>query len=167
MKTIIRQLVSILIMGSSMAAYADGFNCLSQSGDLKIKIYHHVKSEGAVDSPARMILSNPSNNGGAKTIAVFNDAGGALGIAAESVILSSTTYVGLFDQSEIKTSTVSDAMVLGEKIANLQTIQITVDFRSGDSLVNGSVVEGLITLERKTGELIREEALCSRYSKAE
>lgn len=161
MKAIVIAIVAMM----TAQAHADGFTCLAESGELKIKVYNYVNAQDGTRVPARMVLSNPNLNAGERTLAVFNSDSGTLEVSQETSPLD-TTYVGKVDLRFAELSA-KEATVLGTRLADLATVSLAVDFKYGDNLAKGDQVEALITLAKRNGGVIREQAVCERYLKSE
>jgi hypothetical protein len=148
-------------------AHADGFSCTSESGNLKVTVYNNVNPNTGTRTPARMIVSNPNEAAGSKTAAVFNADSGTLTMGEnESAADTDKVYVGKVD---LRFSQISakDADLLGSRLADLASVSLAVDFKFGDNLAKGEEVDALITLEKRDGGIIKEQAQCERYLKGE
>ncbi len=166
MRTFILTIATLISTLSVATAKADGFTCVTEDGDLKVKLYNFVNADNGTRVPARMIVSSGNSNDGAKTLAVFNAESGNLEVAAESAASAGTIYVGKVDLrfSELNTK---EAMLLGTRLGDMTKLSLTVDFKYGDSLAGGEQAEALLTIESRNGIAVREPAICTRYKKVD
>ena len=159
-----KAIVAAVALIMAAQAHADGFVCTSESGQLNVTVYNHVNPNTGTRTPARMIVSDETAPDGDKTVAVFNADSGTLTLGDSTE--SNTVYVGKVD---LRFSQISakDANLLGERLADLATVSLAVGFKYGDNLAKGDEVEALITLEKRDGGTVKEQALCTRYLKGE
>lgn len=158
-----RQLfISTLISLVATASLADGFVCTTDAQDLRVSVYNKVNAEDGTRSPSKMIVSNPQISQGRKTIAKFSADAGTLATAnATSDLL---TYIGNVDL-RFNDSSRKGEYLLGTRLGQVSTITLEVDFRYGDNLFDGEETDGLVTLVKRNGEVVRQYVTCTRYLK--
>lgn len=138
-------------------AKADGFNCQTTDGALNVKIYNHTDAEAGTRVAAVMVLSDPSVQGGRKTIARFTDVNGVLDSR-------SSRYEGNVDL-RFNDSKRAGENILGTKLGELDVVIANIDFSYAAPVEAGEEVEGKLILVKRNGSRIRADLSCARYLK--
>ena len=149
-------IVTLAVLASGMVAKADGFVCTSQSG-LVIRVYNHLDASAGTRNGSMMIISEGGVSDGKHTIARFNDVKGTLSS-------SNVVYTGNVDLRFSDTS-LKGRNIGGTKLGFLDQIILTVDFSYAAPVADGQYVPGTLTLVKRNGEEIEEQANCARYLK--
>ena len=153
MKTLLITLAMIITTG---AAQADGFRCITDSG-LNIQVYNHTSAELGTRSGAMMVISDANVGLGNKTIASFS---------AEKKTLTSheLTYFAKVDLRVVESRRKGEN-IGGTKLGQLEQIILAVDFTYAQPMLSGERTAGLLTLVKRNGEELVEDATCTRYLK--
>lgn len=149
-------LVTLGTLILSLNAHADGFRCSTEEG-LNIKVFNHTDNNVGTRSVAKMIVSNDNVGFGNKTIATFSD--------AQSLVSSlKQTYVAKVD---LRYSTVGGKgeLIGGTRLGEVDLIILSVDFNYSRPVADGTIVPGWITLQKRNGQELIQEATCIRYLK--
>ncbi|MFN8791377.1 MAG: hypothetical protein ACK5Y2_07975 [Bdellovibrionales bacterium] len=152
MKTI----VMIALLATGLSAQASGFRCETASG-LNIQVYNHTNPNMGVRSGAIMVVSDSSVGLGNKTIAKFTDLKGTL---------SSNTlrYVGSVDLRMVESRRKGE-LIAGTKLGYVSELVLDIAFTYARPLRHGEKAEALLTVVKRNGDLIEDEAVCERYLK--
>lgn len=145
-------LIAVLVAGS--IASAEGFKCETESG-LAVKVYNHTM--GATRTAAVMIISDTLVGAGNKTIAKFTNVQGNLDS-------KSATYVANVDL-RFSDSSRKGELIAGTKLGELDTVVLDVDFSYAAPVAEGTEMAAELTLVKRNGQHIVEQAVCSRYLK--
>jgi hypothetical protein len=150
-------LVMAAVMASSSAAFADGFVCETRSQDLNVKVYNHTAPEYGTRNAAVMVVSDPSVSHGRKTIARFTSVNGRI------------TNKGAFYVADVdlryKDSKRKGELIGGTKLGELDKIVLDVDFSYSRPIANGEEVRGMLSLNKRNGQVIDLAVDCYRYLK--
>lgn len=146
----------IAVLGFAGIAHADGFVCTSESG-LVVRIYNHVHAEEGTRTAAVMTISDSSIGAGRKTIAKFTSVN-------ETLVSSNTVYTAKVDL-RFNDSGRKGELIGGTKLGQLAKIKMAVNFWYNQPIASGEEVYGRLTLEKRNGEKIGEDANCVRYLK--
>ena len=151
-------ITALVLLTSAAVAKADGFVCTSESG-LVVRVYNHVNAIDGTRTASQMIVSNQTIGVGSKTVASFS---------AEKGTLSSfeQTYIGKVDL-RVSESSRKGELVGGTKLGYLKFIILSVDFSYSQPLPHGTLLEGVLTLQKRSGEENIEAVTCARYLKHE
>lgn len=149
---IIALLISTLV---SVTAFADGFRC--ESLDLTVTAYNQVQPELGTRNAAVMVVSDPNVQSDRKTIAVFKRSNSTLKN-------SSASYTGKVDHRYTGLSRRGES-ILSTKLGQLAYIQLFVDFKYGENLLNGEEARGVLSLIKRDNSRIYHEMVCKRYLK--
>lgn len=150
-------IIAILAMGSSTAAFADGFTCTSVDGDLNVKVYNHTDASAGTRNASVMILSDATVQAGRKTIAKFD---------ADNTLLtnSAASYEANVDL-RYSDSNRAGENIGGTKLGQIDTIALDVDFTYARPVQSGDMLDGKLTITKRNGQEIRINMDCERYLK--
>lgn len=151
-----KNLLAALAMIVSQQALADGFLCQTVDGDLNIKIYNQTNPELGTRSAAIMVLSDPEVSFGNKTIA-------KLSAAATTLSNDGTAYRGVVDLRRLS----GGENIAGTKLQYVKYIDVEVEFSYSNPVAHGTVLRGLMTIEKRDGSEFTEKLVCKRYLKGE
>jgi hypothetical protein len=155
-----KSLIALMILiGSASIARADGFVCQTLHGDLQIQVYNHVRAEEGTRNAAVMILSDPRVSVSNRTIAVFRD-------THSNLYQEGATYTAKVDLRYNESGREGE-YVLGTRLGNLDTLELSVGFTYGDGLLDGDVVPGTLDFTKRDGTDGFAEVDCVRYLKGE
>jgi hypothetical protein len=140
---------------NSYAAFGDGFICHSMDMELGITVYNQVRRELGTRNAAVMILSDETVESPDKTIAVFRDS---------TLSSKSLKYTAKVDM-RFRESSRGGELIAGTKLAELRTVVLVVDFVYGKRLSAGDEVDAIAHLNKRDGEQISLDMVCSRYLK--
>jgi hypothetical protein len=148
-------LVAIAMVWSVADAVADGFQCQSQELDLKIAVYNYTHRSEGTRKAAVMIVSDTSIESPNRTIAVFRN-----------TLLSSKSlrYTAKVDM-RFRESSRGGELIAGTTLRELKSIQLVVDFVYGQNLASGEDVDAMLYLDKRDGERMGHDMICSRYLK--
>jgi hypothetical protein len=138
-------------------AHADGFNCQTVEGDLNVKVYNQTDANQGTRNVAVMVLSDPSVQGGRKTIARFTEANGV--VASRSATFTADVDLRFTDSSR------KGELISGTKLGQLDQIIVDVDFSYAAPVEQGEELSGELTLIKRDGQKITRDLECSRYLK--
>jgi hypothetical protein len=156
-------ILALLLLNSS--AFADGFRCLGSKTGLKIATFNQTEASLGTRTPAILVVSDPSGARGNRTIASFSGDPSSDGTLEYQGYGSYTATVASF----LAGSSRGERFVAGTKLADLETINLTVDFSYASGTVRlARVTESIpakIAYQKRTGEVVEETASCVRYLK--
>lgn len=141
----------------STSAFADGFICETVTGDLNVKVFNHTQPEMGTRNAHIMVLSDPRvETIGRKTIATMK--------APKQLSSAGASYLAKVDL-RFNSSNRKGENILGTKLGKIKTIALDLDYNFSQPVAAGSYVAGMITANKRNGEVISEEVSCSRYLK--
>ena len=151
-----KSLIVIAALITGQIAAADGFKCITESG-LKIQAYNHTNPNAGTRSAAVLVVSDANVGYGNKTIASFN---------AEKGVLASQdlTYTAKVDLRMVESNRRGEN-IGGTKLGYLAAIKLDVDFTYSRPVPEGTRVQGLLTLIKRDGTRLYQNATCTRYLK--
>jgi len=147
----------IVMTAFSVSAQADGFNCQTADGSLKVKLFNHTNPEVGTRVAAVMVLSDTAVAHGRKTIARFQEVNGVLSNR-------SSRYEANVDL-RFNDSGRKGELILGTKLGMLDTVIADIDFSYAAPVAAGEEVEGTLVLVKRDGSRIKSELVCTRYLK--
>lgn len=147
-------IIAALITGQ--VAAADGFKCITESG-LKVQAYNHTNPNAGTRNAAVLVVSDANVGGGNKTIASFNATKGVL--ASQDL-----TYTAKVDLRMAESNRKGEN-IGGTKLGQLSYIKLDVDFTYSQPVADGTRVAGLLTLVKRDGTRLYQDATCTRYLK--
>ena len=150
-------IVSMLAIAGN--AHADGFKCQTVDGELAVKIFNSVNPNVGTRVGAVMVLSDPSVNGGRKTIARFTDANGVL--SSRSSRYDANVDLRFSDSAR------KGENIMGTKLGELDHVIVDIDFSYAAPVGAGEEVTGTIVLDKRNGEKSEADLICTRYLKGE
>lgn len=146
-------LTAILMIGSS--AFADGFDCYSYEGDLKVRVVNHTDPNVGTRVGAFMIVSDLSVSKGLKTIAV---------LSREAGTLSSDGAVWIGDVSKAE-GLKKGRNVGGTKLGLVETLTLSVDHAYSDPIEDEAETTGRLIVKKVNQDVNVIEMGCYRYLK--
>lgn len=149
-------MIALLTMVTSTVAFADGFNCTSESG-LNVKVYNHTDANKGTRTGSIMVISDSSVGAGNKTIAKMSDVKGTL--SSKKAVYTAKVDLRFADSSH------KGELIAGTKLGQLAKIELMVDFSYGAPVKAGEQVEGLLVLTKRNSAEIVENISCVRYLK--
>ena len=152
---------------ASLSAHADGFRCHTEAEtgrNIAIALYNKVNPEDGTRSVAKMIVSDPSLKHGRKTIATFS--ADAETLETDHKNANTKSFIGLVDL-RFNESNRKGEYILGTRLGEVDTIELAVDFTYGEDLADGDVVDALVRVVKRNGQVQKANALCERYLKGE
>lgn len=158
MKKLAMTAVTLMILGSN-AARADGFVCQTVEGDLNVKVYNHVRATSGTRNGSIMILSDPAVAQGRKTIASFSDVNTTLANSGAS-------YVAKVDL-RFSESRRAGELIAGTRLGQLDQVKLDIDFSYGSPVDAEETLTGSLTLEKRNGDVLGRDVVCTRYLKGE
>ncbi|MCB0408382.1 MAG: hypothetical protein KDD34_09270 [Bdellovibrionales bacterium] len=149
-------ILTALILGAQFS-HADGFKCLSTDGELQVQVYNHVMPEEGTRTVAVMVLSNPQVQEGRQTIAKFS---------AENATLSSGSmvYTAQVDL-RFRESRTKGEYLAGTRLGYVDSLNLNVDFSYSHPVKEGTLLPAVLTVTKRSGEVIEMGMVCSRYLK--
>lgn len=141
----------------SAPAFADGFYCENLEANIRVKAYNQVAPEHGTRNSAVMVLSNPAVSGGRKTIATFEEADGLL-------TNSGSHYIGHVDM-RFNNSARGGELLAGTKLGEVKDVVLDVEFSYAQPVDDEAELAGVLTLEKRNGDVITVDLLCERYLK--
>jgi hypothetical protein len=153
-------LAGIILLFSS-SALADGFVCVGQNTGLKVSVFNHTQASEGTRTPAILVISDPALARTNRTIASFS--GGQT--------LKYEGYGSFMATVDLQApgSSRGDLNIAGTTLAQLQTINLAVDFSYASGTARlARVTESIpakIIYTKITGEVIDEKATCARHVK--
>jgi len=151
-----KTLIMITLMAAGLSAQASGFRCETESG-LSIQVYNHTNPNMGVRSGAIMVVSDSSVGYGNKTIAKFTDLKGTL-------TSKTLRYVGSVDLRMVESRRKGE-LIAGTKLGYVSELVLDIEFTYARPLRNGEKANALLTVVKRNGDLIEDEAVCERYLK--
>ncbi len=152
-----KNLMIVLAALISTSAFADGFVCQSNDGELKVKAYHHVNAMDGTRNAAVMILSDNTIQYGNKTIAKFESAEGLLDN-------NGSLYTANVDLRFNNTGRQGE-LIGGTKLGQLDQVQLVVPFSYADPVAHGEEMISTLILIKRDGSKIFIDMTCERYLK--
>lgn len=149
-------LIAVMMMTGSFAQ-ADGFECVTQSGDLVLKIFNQTNPNLGTRSAAVMVVSDPAIQYGNRTVARFTAQAGTLA----SYQLAYVANVDL----RYSDSGRRGENLLGTKLGQLKRIMVALDFSYARPVAHGAIVKGTLSWVKRTGEEDFTGLVCRRYLK--
>lgn len=149
-------LVTMAILATATMAKADGFVCTSESG-IVTRVYNSTDANVGTRSAAVMVLSDSSIGQGNKTIAKFSAERGTL--TSSKQVYTSKVDLRFTDSAR------KGELIGGTKLGELAQIVLEVEFSYAAPVAHGDEVAAELTLEKRNGQVIVEEATCARYLK--
>jgi hypothetical protein len=149
-------ILALTVIAAATAARADGFVCQTESG-LNVKVYNHTDASEGTRNGAMMILSDSTVGAGNKTVATFSHVKGTLAS-------SSANYVADVDL-RFSGSNRKGELLAGTKLGEVDMIVLSVDFSYAAPVEAGVELTGELTLIKRNGQEIIEQASCQRYLK--
>lgn len=149
--------ISIMAIMSASAAHADGFVCQTGDGDLTVKAFNKTHASEGTRNAAVMVLSDNTADQGNQTIARFTNTQGL-------VSNSGASYSAKVDLRFNNVDVASDN-VDGTQLGLINTIDLDVDFSYAEPLNAGDSTTGVLTLNKRNGEVTRLDLTCTRYLK--
>ncbi len=147
-----------MILGANTMAYADGFRCESRDGKLSVKVFNHVMAEDGTRNGAVMVVSDNDVQLGRKTIARFTD--------TKSTLSNSGALYEAKVDLRVSGSSRKGELIGGTKLGELKTLVLEIDFKYNRPIEDGEVVDGVLTLNKRNGEVAADLDLdCTRYLK--
>lgn len=156
MKSVITILAALATLTTASLAHADGFECRTESG-MNLKVYNNTQAQLGTRTAAIMIVSNENVNYGNKTIATFEQVDGLLSSYRQ-------TYVAKVDL-RYSGSNRAGEYIGGTRLGELAYVYLSVDYNYSQPAANGAYLKGWMTLQKRTGEGLAEQAVCRRYLK--
>ncbi len=141
------------VLVGSQAAKADGFVCADESNTYGLKIYDNVTASFGTRNPAVMVISNGSQESGAKTLATFTPAQGGLQ-------LSGGVYVVNLNFPPAYTQTFG-----GVKMSDIKELNVLINHNFNQVLAPGQKVPGSVSIVEKSGKFAVLKLVCKRYLK--
>lgn len=154
MKQFIGFFLGILI---SSNAYADGFKCLTAEGDLFIQVYNHLQPSQGTRKSAMMIISDPTVHVGNQVIAKFTSENSTLDQEGAS-------YSARVDLRYTESRTKGE-YISGTRLGFVKNIVLDIDFSYSSPVKKGTLVPASLLIEKRNGENIERNLVCSRYLK--
>ena len=151
MKLMIATIASMTLLAGT--AFADGFVCKNEAGDLVAKAYNQTNPDEGTRNAAVMVLSNPTLNAGNRTIARFR--------APQTLSNSSSSYVARVDLRFNDHR--SGEYLAGTRLGAVKNLTLDVDFSYATPRDAGSELGGLLTIEKRNGDVIYVDLDCTRY----
>ncbi len=151
-----KKLLIAIALVASQQALADGFFCQTLDGDLKIKIFNQTSPEVGTRTAAVMVLSDSSVSFGNKTIA-------KLSAAANTLSNDGTVYRGVVDLRRLA----GGELIAGTKLQYVKHIEVDVEFSYANPVAHGTVLRGMMTIQKRDGSEFSERLVCKRYLKGE
>jgi hypothetical protein len=155
-KNMKKVILALTVIAAATVARADGFVCQTESG-LNVKVYNHTDASQGTRTGAIMILSDSSVGAGNKTVATFSHVKGTLAS-------TSANYVADVDL-RFSTSNRKGELLAGTKLGEVDMIVLSVDFSYAAPVEAGEELSGELTLIKRNGQTIIEQASCERYLK--
>ena len=134
-------------------AFADGFVCQNEAGDLKAKVFNHTQPEEGTRNAAVMILSNPQLQSGNKTIARFR--------APQTLTNEAATYLARVDLRFNDHR--AGEYLAGTRLGYVKNITLAVDFSYAAPVEEGTETSALMTVKKRNGDTIKVDMVCARY----
>ncbi len=155
-------LMSILTLGFSLSAQADGFICEGLSTGITVRVYNHTEASQGTRTPAIMVLADPAVHYPLQTIATFSDQNRTLSY------LGHGQYFAKVDLRFLDSGRKGEN-VGGTKLGELKSIQLNVNFSYSHAATDlADAVDHIpakIFYNKRTGEILEENAHCTRYLK--
>lgn len=151
-----KTLTLIAALALSMAAHADGFKCVTDSG-LNVQVYNHTDPSEGTRTGAMMVVSDSSVGYGNKTIAKFTDLKGTL-------TSNSLRYVGKVDL-RMSESNRKGELIAGTKLGYVANLVLDIAFSYNSPVRIGTPVKSWLTVVKRDGSKIYDKAVCQRYLK--
>lgn len=149
-------LIAMTALVLTQIAAADGFKCITESG-LKIQAYNQTNPNLGTRNAAVMVISDANVGYGNKTIASFHASKGVLANQA-------LAYIANVDPRSSAGNRPGEN-IGGTKLGQLAIIKLVVDFSYARPVQNGARLVGLLTLIKRNGQQLYEDATCIRYLK--
>jgi hypothetical protein len=155
-------LKKLIISGLALIGFqvgADGFICSAadKAGEtLKLAVFHNTKAPRLAEV---MVISDPTVAYGRQTIARFTRGNGTLTNRGAS-------YVAVIDPNVADTARIGEN-IAGTKLGMLKNVVLEVDFSYEQPVVEGAELEGLLTLNKKNGDIVEVALQCMRYLKGD
>jgi len=155
MKKLILAAAAVLSLSTS-AAFADGFRCTTNDGELNVAVYNKVMPAEGTRNAAVMIVSNPNLPAGEQMIARFQ--------APATLSNQSTTYTGRVD---LRFNGFLAAKQVGSfSLGELKTIKLAVDFSYANAAMLADETTGAVLyLISRDHDAETKSATCTRYLK--
>jgi hypothetical protein len=155
MQTII---IAIMAVVAISTAKADGFKCEGVNTGINVQVYNHTNPSEGTRNAAVMIVSDSYINSPNKTIAKFTDENNTL------VYQGYGLFQATVDLRYIESSKRGEN-IAGTKLGYLKNINLQVYTKYGRSTYVDKVFDSKLTYVKRTGEIIEEKAICTRYLK--
>jgi len=171
MKNAVCKLVlPLALIFSGPQAFADGFVCNGQKTGLKITVYNQTQASAGTRTPASFVISDPVAARPNRTIASFSpDRSNSSGRLDGTVEYQGYGSFVAKVSPALAESPSGDRIVAGTKLADLETIHLDVDFSYASGTARlARVTESIpakISYHERTGAVINEAAVCTRYLK--
>jgi hypothetical protein len=133
-------LIFAALIGLSSSAMADGFRCYGYG--LQVQVFNKVDPTEGTRTPSTMIISSTDSDRGNRTISKFTYDNGTLESAHET---GGLVYLGNVDLRFNDTGA-DDALILGSRIADTESVRLNVLFNYGDNLADGEITKGVFSV---------------------
>lgn len=150
-------LTGLLVVLATSVSFADGFICESAETGLKVQAYNQVQPQEGTRNAAVLILSDMNVSGGQKTIARFQSANGTLW--NESALYTANVDHRFNDSGR------KGELVAGTKLAYVDQFELAVDFSYAQPVEDAEILNGMLTILKRGGEVIEVDMVCARYLK--
>jgi len=150
MKTLI---ISTLMLVSTIAK-ADGFVCTVD--DFTVRAYDQVQPSEGTKNAAVIVISDARVSAGKKTIARFTAENTATGGGAHFEANVDLRYTD---------SSLAGRLIAGTKLGFLDTINLDVDYSYAHPMQASEKTTGVLTLNKRNGQVITLDVDCERYLK--
>jgi hypothetical protein len=143
----------------SASAFADGFRCQTENGDVRVIVYNNTHAEHGTRNGAAMVFSDPLVQYGRKTIARFSDVKGTL--------WNTGAHYEANVDLRFKDSSRKGEYIGGTRLGYLDAIELNVDFNYAQPVRTGEYLSGKLLLIKRNGKQIEHNLDCIRYLKSE